>query len=172
PRIVMDPVKKSPLVSEEKIPVPFYSYKGEESYVFVSYAHKDKETVYPEMIRLHDSGYRLWYDEGITPSEPWMLEIANAIEKCSFFLLFMSPNAVDSIYVPREIEYAINTRKKYLVVFLQETELTKDLAFALQQRQFLKKYILPFDTYWNRLINALPDNTSKTKSSPHVSLFK
>ena len=44
----------------------FSAYEGEEPYVFVCYAHKDSDVVYPEMAWLRDEGVNLWYDEGIS----------------------------------------------------------------------------------------------------------
>ena len=45
---------------------PFPAYKGDEPYVFVSYAHDDSSRVYPEITRLRDQGFNIWYDEGST----------------------------------------------------------------------------------------------------------
>lgn len=47
------------------------AYKGENPYIFVSYAHKDKDIVYPVIEELQNRGYRIWYDEGIEASEEW-----------------------------------------------------------------------------------------------------
>lgn len=33
---------------------PFETYTGDESYIFVSYAHKDSQKVYPIMKKLYD----------------------------------------------------------------------------------------------------------------------
>lgn len=53
---------------------PFPAYKGNQPYVFVSYAHDDAELVYPEIHRLREAGFNIWYDEGISPGatrSPW-----------------------------------------------------------------------------------------------------
>ena len=44
---------------------PFPAYKGDEPYIFVSYAHNDAGQVYSELSWLHDLGFNIWYDEGI-----------------------------------------------------------------------------------------------------------
>ena len=46
---------------------PFSAYIGDDPYIFVSYAHEDAELVYPELTRLKDQGFKIWYDEGISP---------------------------------------------------------------------------------------------------------
>jgi hypothetical protein len=65
------------------LPIPFEAYKGSDPYIFVSYAHRDAEIVYPELKTLQDHGYRVWYDEGIDPGNEWPREIASAIKQCA-----------------------------------------------------------------------------------------
>lgn len=48
-----------------------YSYNGNEPYIFISYAHKDNNTVYPVIARIQKDGYRAWFDEGIDPGTEW-----------------------------------------------------------------------------------------------------
>lgn len=47
---------------------PHASYSGDQPFFFVSYGHKDRELVYPEMRWLQDAGFNLWvrrsYDVG------------------------------------------------------------------------------------------------------------
>jgi hypothetical protein len=94
---------------------PFQAYRGDEPYIFVSYAHADKALVYPEIKALHERGCRIWYDEGMRPAHSWSEEIAHAIGGCAFFIVFMTPDAAKSQYVRKEIEFAVDERKEYLV---------------------------------------------------------
>ncbi len=57
---------------------PFPAYKGEEPYVFVSYAHKDVSLVYPELTWLNNQGINIWYDEGIEAGTEWREELGQA----------------------------------------------------------------------------------------------
>ena len=72
---------------------PFSAYEGPEPYVFVCYAHEDAELVYPEITRLRDSGFHIWYDEGIAPGTEWPQELAEHLEGCAVFLYFVTPKA-------------------------------------------------------------------------------
>ena len=65
---------------------PFHAYRGEEPFVFVSYAHEDADVVYPEITGLHERGFNIWYDEGISPGSAWRDELAQRVEACSVFL--------------------------------------------------------------------------------------
>jgi len=46
---------------------PFEAYGGEKPYLFCSYAHEDMKDVFAVISRINKMGYRIWYDEGITP---------------------------------------------------------------------------------------------------------
>ena len=43
----------------------FDTEKEDDEYIFVSYSHKDADEVFPELLRFHEEGYNIWYDEGI-----------------------------------------------------------------------------------------------------------
>ena len=40
----------------------------EKPYIFASYAHDDNEQVFPLIKRIFETGYNVWYDEGIEPA--------------------------------------------------------------------------------------------------------
>ena len=117
---------------------PFESYAGEDPYIFVSYAHRDKESVYSTLKYLYDQKINIWYDEGILSSAEWVEEIAQAIKRSSLFVLFMSPQALASRYVINEINYAVSLNKNILTVYLEETLLSDGLALCLQPFQSLE----------------------------------
>ena len=75
---------------------PFNAYKGDEDYIFVSYAHMDADFVFPELTRFKNMGFNIWYDQGIAPGSEWPEEIAEALGGCSLFVVFISPNSVVS----------------------------------------------------------------------------
>ncbi len=115
--------------------LPFEPYSGKEPYVFMSYSHEDKELAYPELQRLHGLGYRIWYDKRIALGTEWRKEIADAIEGCAVFLVFLSPDAVKSKWVQREIHHADGHDKLIAAVHLAKTELPGDLARILGRLQ-------------------------------------
>jgi hypothetical protein len=79
--------------SEEKLRQhlvpPFETYTLGKPYAFVSYAHA--ELVFREIRKLHEAGYRIWYDEGIEPGNDWSEHIAKAVIDCSLCLMPTSP---------------------------------------------------------------------------------
>ena len=77
----------------------------------------------------------MWYDDGIPPAEEWQNEIAQKIMESSMLVVFLSPNAVSSSYVNREIQFALSENKPILPIFLEETSLTPSLKLCLHQYQ-------------------------------------
>ncbi|MFX0092637.1 MAG: TIR domain-containing protein, partial [Candidatus Hodarchaeota archaeon] len=148
----------------ETTPPPFDAYRGDKPYIFVSYSHKNKEIVYNEIIRLFNDNYRMWYDEGISPANEWPEEIAKAIEECAFFLVFISPQAIQSKYVPKEIHYALKKNKRFLAVYLEKTELPPAIDFQISSLQAILQYQLPGEKFYQKLKEALPDDLKATNN--------
>lgn len=139
--------------------IPFEAYQGEDPYIFVSYAHKDKDVVYDEIKKLNKEGYRIWYDEGIQPANEWPEEIAVAINKCSTFLVFISPQSVESKNVRNEINYALRKNKKFIAIYIKETTLQPGLELQMGSIQAIMKFQMPDDHYYSKLIKNLTPST-------------
>ena len=138
----------------EDVP-PFEAYNGEEPYLFVSYSHQDAHLVYPEIIQLRDAGYNIWYDEGVAASNEWPEEIANAVLGCSVFLCFISPRATDSINCRNEINLALNEKKPFLAIHLEETELPPGLRLRMGDLQAILKSKIPAQRYLSKVTTTL-----------------
>ncbi len=119
------------------MPIP---YRGEEPYIFVSYAHKDSEVVMRAIALLQQSGFRVWYDEGIDPGSEWPDTIEKYLERSSYFIGFISANALDSNYCKCELHTAFNERKKMLIVYLENIKLEGGLKMQLSSRQSIHWY--------------------------------
>ncbi|MFX0063865.1 MAG: PAS domain S-box protein [Candidatus Hermodarchaeota archaeon] len=146
---------------------PFKAYSGSDPFIFVSYSHNDKDRVYPEIKRLYDAGYRVWYDEGIPPITDWSEEIARGIENCVFFLVFISLNAVNSIHVKNEIYYALNEKKKPLLIYLEAVDLPRGLKFRLGSLQAIMKFQMLNPIYYQKLIEVIPSSLKSDETVVH-----
>ncbi len=135
--------------------IPFEAYQGSEPYIFVSYAHKDKYIIYKEIKRLNKAGYKIWYDEGIQPANEWSEEIAVAINNCSTFLVFISPQAVKSKNVRNEINYALKKDKKFIAVYIEETTLPSGLELQISSIQAIMKFQLSDEYSSRKLITSI-----------------
>jgi hypothetical protein len=147
----------------KKIQLPFKAYKGEEPFIFVSYSHSDKLQVYPIMDYLNQTGFNIWYDEGISVSEDWKKSIVNSIENCTAFLVFITPHIIDSKYVRREISFALDNDKPFFAVYLKDIELPSELKFEISDIQSMKKYTMLDDEFYVKIKEVLSPILSKNK---------
>ena len=139
---------------------PFDAYKGNQPYIFISYAHRNSDIVFEHIKKLYSAGYRIWYDEGIDPGTDWSDEIATSLNSAACFLVFMSPEAVDSHNVKKEIVFAVGKRKLMVCVYIAETELPLGLEMQLGNIQGIPETaFINKDKFYTKLINALPTNT-------------
>ena len=118
-------------------PVP---YEGKENYIFVSYSHMDTDKVMPIIRRWTEEGYRVWYDDGISPGTEWPEVIARHLNDCELFVSFLSNSYMDSFNCRREIDFAVRKRKSFLAVFLEETELSLGVEMQISTVQSVDYY--------------------------------
>ena len=116
------------------------SYQGDESYVFVSYAHKDKDLVYPLIRTMQENGYNVWFDEDITPASEFTEYIAENLLRSAFFIAMITPQYLASHYCRHELSFACNLNKKRLLIYLEEVTLTPGLQMMTTDQQAILKY--------------------------------
>ena len=80
--------------------------------VFVSHSHADQ--LFAErlvgVLRHHRIPY--WYsDTHIRGAQRWHDEIGGALRRCDWFILVLSPNSVASLWVRRELVYALQQER-------------------------------------------------------------
>ena len=120
-------------------------YEGNEKYIFVSYCHKDKDSVYPIIEHMAKDGYRIWFDEGINPGTDWPEIIAEHLDKCSVCISLITENSVNSHNCRREINFALLKKKPFISVYLQELQLSVGMEMQLSTTQSVFKY--KYDKY-------------------------
>jgi TolB-like protein len=134
---------------------PFAAYKGDEPYIFVSYAHEDSDVVYPEIQWLKEQGFNIWYDEGISPGSRWSDELATSLKNSSLFLYFVTPDSVKSQPCQDESNLALDSGKPTIAVHLQDTELTPGLELRLSSHQAILKSELSDQEYRDKLLSGV-----------------
>lgn len=117
------------------------AYKGGESYVFVSYSHRNREQVLPVVDYMQRQGLRVWFDEGIDPGTEWDENIASHVRKCDFFIAFLSEEYLESDNCKDELNYARDLNKKRLLVYLKNVSLPDGMAMRLNRSQAIHKYL-------------------------------
>ncbi len=134
--------------------MPFPAYRGNERYIFISYAHVDSEKVFAQIKGFNENGYNVWYDEGIAPGNEWTDEIADALEKCSLFVVFITPASAGSLNVQNEINFAIGDKKPFLAIHLEETVLQGGLKLQIATKQAILQYKMTEEEYLYKYTSA------------------
>ena len=127
--------------------LPYPAYRGDGPYAFVSYAHADSEKVFAEIKRFNEAGFNVWYDEGIAPGNEWTDEIADALEKCSLFVVMLTPTSAPRENVLNEINFALDEKKPFLAIHLEPTELRSGLKLRIGTKQAILKYSMTDEEY-------------------------
>jgi len=95
-----------------------------EDKIFISYAGEDTEIALKIINGLEKEGYNTWYYERDSleyPGEIWLSLIAKAVMKCNAFILFISQNSIISYMVDKEVNFALEEKKKILPLFYNIT---------------------------------------------------
>lgn len=77
--------------------------------VFLSHSSKDRDFVVRLAQTLKRSRIRYWYSAShIVGAKQWHDEIGRALARCDWFILVLTPHAVRSAWVKRELLFALN----------------------------------------------------------------
>lgn len=88
-------------------------------YIFVSYAHSDRDYVHRLVGSLARSGVDVWADDEIPTGERWEQVLRERVTSCSALLVVMSPAAAVSRWVAREVDLAQRAGKPVLPLRLR-----------------------------------------------------
>lgn len=100
----------------------FKPYEGKKSYLFISYSHRQSDTVVDIIRLVHEKRYRLWYDEGIPAGNDWPSNIAQHMQSSAAVIFFLSREAMESPNCFSEIRTAVRQGKPILVLRLDNAE--------------------------------------------------
>lgn len=108
--------------------------------LFLSHASHDRRFVERLTGVLASHRLEFWYStRHIAGAQDWHDEIGKALTKCNWFVLVLSPAAVKSKWVKRELLYALDrdAYEKRIVVLNYKSANDKKLSWALRQRQWV-----------------------------------
>ena len=131
-------------------------YIGKEPYIFISYCHEDIEQVNPVLSMLQRNSFRVWYDDALIGGEDWRDVVSTKIDECDVFVLFASANAWESTEVGREIESADYSKKKIVVVALDDEPIISKYRMIINS---IHRIAINDESFEQRLLTALSDST-------------
>ena len=115
--------------------------------VFLSHSGRDRAFVrrLAEMLRRH--GVRTWYSEAhLVGAQRWHDEIGRALRRCDWFILVLSPGAIKSEWVKRELIFALNEKRFHerIIPVARDACDAARLSWTLSSFQFVN-FIDDFD---------------------------
>jgi hypothetical protein len=108
--------------------------------VFLSHASRDKIKAHRLRDVLVSHEIPVWYSpHHIQGAQQWQDEIGTALKQCGWFMVLLTPHAVKSMWVKRELNYALmerRYRKRIIPLLYQECDI-RALSWTLPQYQHI-----------------------------------
>ena len=106
-------------------------YKGNEPYIFISYAHADEQAVGSVLENLERNGVRFWFDDGIEVGSEWPEYIAERLASANMMIAFVSNAYAVSSNCRKEMHYAVSKGIKTINIFLEDADITPGMALQI-----------------------------------------
>jgi hypothetical protein len=111
---------------------------GSRPAVFISYRRKDLTFVTQLHQELTTRGIPAWFDqENIEVADHWRTSIAEGIRDCKVFVLVLSPDAVESVNIRKEVDLAEKYNKAIVPLMWRNTEIPAAFDYALAGIQYI-----------------------------------
>jgi len=117
---------------------PLPTTEASDGFIFVSYKREEFPRIARILKQVIGWGYYIWYDRGIPGGTDWDDVIESRIAGCGAVVVFLSPAAVGSRFVRREVKLADALGKRIIPVFVEDAPLLMGLALLLNERQGLR----------------------------------
>lgn len=94
--------------------------------IFLSHASGDRRFANKLANTLRKKGIAVWYGRThLRGAQQWQREIGKALQRCDWFVVVLSPKSVKSMWVERELSYALNQKRyqdKIVPVLLRQCD--------------------------------------------------
>jgi len=126
------------------------------SQIFFSYSRRDSKFVDKLIADLEARGVSIWIDRGeILAGDSWRYSIVEAIRKCQVFIIVLSPDAVKSENVAKELTLAEQYDKRVLPLLISPVEIPPAMDYQLAGLQYQTFAEGNYDDNFELLIRAL-----------------
>lgn len=107
-------------------------------YWFVSHCSRDIKIVEQVVAILKDCGIPYWKAPEMIPAgSNYAKEIPKALKNCNVFLLLVSESAQNSVWIEKELDSAVNARKKIIPVRIDDVQLNDMYTFYMNNVQMI-----------------------------------
>jgi hypothetical protein len=108
--------------------------------VFLSHADKDRRFASAVVRSLTRQGVPVWYSRrNIVGAQQWHDEIGAALKRCDWFAVILSPNSVSSMWVKRELLFALSNnryRERIIPILYRDCDIDS-LSWTLSNYQMI-----------------------------------
>ena len=134
--------------------------------VFLSYSRHDSGVVDRMAGKIGQAGYPIWIDRtGIRGGAQWRNAIVEAIEASDVFIIFLSPNSVQSDNVRKELDLAEASKRKILPVSIASVTIPPGMKYQLAGVQIIEGWQLA-DGGFSQICRAFKE--LKVRCSGHI----
>ncbi|MYC70805.1 MAG: toll/interleukin-1 receptor domain-containing protein [Gemmatimonadetes bacterium] len=108
--------------------------------IFLSHSDHDRQFVKKLVAMMRRHGLPVWYSRtNILGAQQWHDEIGAALHRCDWFVLVLSPSAVESMWVKRELMFSLqqNRFENKIVPLLYQTCDYDQLSWTLSSFQMI-----------------------------------
>jgi TIR domain-containing protein len=108
--------------------------------VFLSYSSLDWEFAHKIVDLLRRHGVPVWHGpSSIRGGQQWLDEIGDALERCDWFVILLSPNSMKSKWVRRELVFAFDEDRydNSIVPVVIDADIYRKLSWPFRSYQFV-----------------------------------
>ena len=144
-------------------------YTGPEKYIFISFSQYDGDRVFPIIEQMTRDGYRIWFNDAVTPGANRPETIAAKLNGAEACIAIISRQTLSDEGSRKEISYAMLKRKYFISLFLESVRLTPGMEQQLSSYRSIPAYRLPDAETCFRELYAVPKlNACKGAPDPSV----
>jgi hypothetical protein len=107
---------------------------ADRSNIFLSYAHRDAKWARQLAASLKKRGLDVWFDDEINAGANVWEETGKALSQADAMVVLLSPDAVESTHVQREIDFALTERRFKNRLIPVVVRPTKNIPWILQKQ--------------------------------------
>lgn len=124
-------------------------------YVFVCYAHDERDIVLEQIDWLRSQDFQVWFDEAIEVGSRWSEDLARAVDGCAVFLYFLSPRSTSSRYCLDEVHFALECGRPIVPVEIAPVTLTPGLKLSIGGTHRIFMHRMPSREFRLKLASGL-----------------
>ena len=119
------------------------AYQGNKPYIFLSFAHIDRELADYVVDYLQKYNFNVWFDKEIPSGTRWEEVIANKIENCWMMVFLATQNSLASEWCGKELGFANAEGKKFINVVIGNPTFPAWFKLSYSSYQFLYEEKFP-----------------------------